>query len=649
MQEPNKNKEIIRKLDAVTNKIAYSGPDSKSSSKPASPNTTSESKFPKQQSPQNIKKNGSEVTAQPRKLYNSPCIRNNRNPNNTSAKNIPKSSPGIRKLSPPAENKGKLVDNNKCTNLLCKPKQEKQPATAKINQAIKPNLVSARGKQLAEKIKIGGIQRRAVSGGKEREAKSIKILPPKTREVSQNSADKGERVLSTLIQPKANNINLGKNQKKVLETERVQDIYFECGENAKVLQTHQDEPKIKMNDPISQEREKLISYNKQCKEMKNIIYIDLQIYGDVHPTTLDYYKFVRLIGKGAFGKVTLGIHKLTGKYVAIKTIDKCYMKDEISRKKVFQEVYILKKIRHANVIRLLEVFEGPKHMLIVMEYAGGGDLLKYIKTKGPLKEPEARTLFRQIIYGIGHIHSRHILHRDIKLDNILLDVEGGVKICDFGVSKLASKAETIKEQCGTPAYIAPEVINDEGYNGFYIDHWSLGVLLYAMICADVPFKAQNMKELLEVITTTPVPFNCPISENAKDLILGLLKIDPCKRLSIPEILSHPWMKEDSTDDIDENCDVFMGSKECGNPAASESSPNINTIDVSNLFFREQGKERLCYSDYCYISNDLYTHRIEEEYVRIIESFGYTRQLLIKGLQSGELNHATATYNLLVLP
>jgi hypothetical protein len=264
-QDIIKNKEIIRKLDAVSSKFAVSGQDSKPTSKPASPNTTSDSKFPKQQSPQNIKK-GVDDKAQPRKLYNSPCIRNNRNPNNTSAKNIPKSSPGIRKLSPPTDNKGKPVE--KCANLLCKPKQEKQPVAGKIVQAIKPSILSSRGKQLGEKILIGGIQRRAASGGKERETKSIKIIPPKPREVSQNSGEKGERVLSTLIQPKANNISAGKNQKKVLDTEKVQDIYFECGENAKVLQTHQDELKIKMNDPISQEREKLITYNKQCKESK---------------------------------------------------------------------------------------------------------------------------------------------------------------------------------------------------------------------------------------------------------------------------------------------------------------------------------------------------------------------------------------------
>lgn len=112
------------------------------------------------------------------------------------------------------------------------------------------------------------------------------------------------------------------------------------------------------------------------------------------PTTLNFYKFVKLIGKGAFGKVTLGVHKLTGKQVAIKTIEKNYMQDEFSKRKVFQEVYLLKKIKHSNVIRLLEVFESSKHLLMVMEYAGGGDLLRLIKRKGKLQESDAKFIFK---------------------------------------------------------------------------------------------------------------------------------------------------------------------------------------------------------------------------------------------------------------
>lgn len=120
-----------------------------------------------------------------------------------------------------------------------------------------------------------------------------------------------------------------------------------------------------LNDEVTQDREKLIQYVKAYVKKHN----------KVPHTTLDFYKCVKLLGKGAFGKITLGIHKLTGKYVAIKSIDKVNIKDEYSRRKVFQEVYILKKIRHSCVIRLLEVFESEKHFLMVMEYSGGGDLL----------------------------------------------------------------------------------------------------------------------------------------------------------------------------------------------------------------------------------------------------------------------------------
>jgi 5'-AMP-activated protein kinase, catalytic alpha subunit len=150
---------------------------------------------------------------------------------------------------------------------------------------------------------------------------------------------------------------------------------------------------------------------------------------------------------------------------------------------------LLKKVRHSNVIRLLEVFESPKHLLMVMEYAGGGDLLQYVKKRKRLEESEAKSIFKQIIYGLAHCHCRSVLHRDIKLDNILLDNDGQIKLCDFGVSRVIGKKQHITEQCGTPAYIAPEIISDVGYQGFAADIWSLGVLLYAMVCGTVPFKA----------------------------------------------------------------------------------------------------------------------------------------------------------------
>lgn len=207
------------------------------------------------------------------------------------------------------------------------------------------------------------------------------------------------------------------------------------------------------DDRIAKDREDLVKFNVEYVRMN----------GKIPPTAVEQYKFVKMIGRGAFGKVILGIHKLTGKYVAIKTIERSHMRDAASRKKVFREVRILERIQHANVIRLLEVFESAMHLLIVTEYAGGGDLQQLVKRRKRIPEPEAKDIFRQVVYGLAHIHARSILHRDIKLDNVLLDSDGThVKICDFGVSlPLDDKTAVLTEQCGTPAYIAPEVISGE--------------------------------------------------------------------------------------------------------------------------------------------------------------------------------------------
>ena len=247
------------------------------------------------------------------------------------------------------------------------------------------------------------------------------------------------------------------------------------------------------------------------------------------------------MGKGAFGKVTLGLHLLSGRHVAIKLVDKALMKDAYQRAKVLQEVHLLQKVRHRNVIRLLEVFESSQHLLMVMEYAGGGDLLQFVKKRRRVDEQEARRIFKQIVFGLAHCHCTNILHRDIKLDNILLDADGEIKICDFGVSRVVKRGQRITEQCGTPAYIAPEIISDVGYEGFAADIWSLGVLLYAMLSGTVPFKAQNMHDLHQLITTGAFSYPVELSPQAKDIINSMLVLDPARRISIPQILQHPWM------------------------------------------------------------------------------------------------------------
>lgn len=177
------------------------------------------------------------------------------------------------------------------------------------------------------------------------------------------------------------------------------------------------------------------------------------------PTTnTSFYKIGRFLGRGAFGKVNLALHKLSRKLVAIKSINKKFLQDDHSLRKIENEIALLRLMRHKSVVKLFETFETEKHYLFVMELCSGGDLLSYVRKRRKLAEPVAKYFFKQIVEGIGYIHSKNILHRDIKLDNILLDDKGHIKIADFGVGKYAKPGSTLYDQCGTPAYIAPEII-----------------------------------------------------------------------------------------------------------------------------------------------------------------------------------------------
>lgn len=164
---------------------------------------------------------------------------------------------------------------------------------------------------------------------------------------------------------------------------------------------------------------------------------------------------------------------------------------------MFQEIYIMKKMGVSGVCsRVMEVFETQAYMMVVMEYAPGGDLQGWVKQNGAMPEKEARNVVRQIVYGIAHIHSRSVAHRDIKLDNILIsrDVSGFIKakICDFGVSKIVKKGEMAFDLCGTPAYLAPEIVLNKPYSGFHVDLWSLGILLHGLLVGHLPFRAQTI-------------------------------------------------------------------------------------------------------------------------------------------------------------
>ena len=171
-----------------------------------------------------------------------------------------------------------------------------------------------------------------------------------------------------------------------------------------------------------------------------------------------------------------------------------------------------------------------------------------------------------------------------------------------------------------------------------------------MLQGAVPFKAKNMKDLYSLVKKGEFKFHSTISDDAKDLISKLLKLNPKERLTIPQVLNHPWIKDGAEEDSDTETENTNNS-DSPDFASEEIQGNINVINVDNIFYEKSQKSpvtKLSYDDYCYISQDFYTYQINESAIKQMESFGFTRQLIIDSIHKNELNHSTATYNLLTL-
>ena len=255
---------------------------------------------------------------------------------------------------------------------------------------------------------------------------------------------------------------------------------------------------------------------------------------------IEFYLFGREIGHGAFGKVNLCLHIASGHLVAMKTFVKKDLKYKETKDKLKNEVEVLSKLHHPFINQILDSFETETHFFIVMEYVCG-DLLSFIRKRNRLNEAAAKIIFKQIIEGLKYIHKKKIIHRDIKLDNILIDLTNTIKICDFGVSRKFEKGNLIYERCGTPAYIAPEIYAKIGYDGPQCDIWSAGVTLYYMLNGSLPFRGSNIQELEKLIISGDYEEIKDVSDEANDIIGGMLRVDPKKRLTVDEILKHPWL------------------------------------------------------------------------------------------------------------
>ncbi|KAJ0110463.1 hypothetical protein Patl1_00675 [Pistacia atlantica] len=368
-------------------------------------------------------------------------------------------------------------------------------------------------------------------------------------------------------------------------------------------------------------------------------------------TRVGKYELGRTLGEGSFAKVKFAKNVETGEFVAIKVVDR----DQVLRHKMVEqikrEISTMKLIKHPNVIKIIEVMASKTKIFIVLEFIDGGELFDKIAKNGRLKEDEARRYFQQLINAVDYCHSRGVYHRDLKPENLLLDSYGVLKISDFGLSAFSQQVQNVKTwerfhvpwqllkisrrlskafceifkvkadlltcfllqadgllhtACGTPNYVAPEVLNDKGYDGRTSDVWSCGVILFVLMAGFLPFDESNLLALYKKICRAD--FSCPpwFSPAARKFIKRILDPNPLTRITIPQILEDEWFikgykrpqfdKEEDVnlDDIDA---VFNDSKEHLVTERKEKPVSMNAFELisraqgfslENLFEKQTG-------------------------------------------------------------
>ena len=275
------------------------------------------------------------------------------------------------------------------------------------------------------------------------------------------------------------------------------------------------------------------------------------------------YVLGKTLGTGTYGKVKFA-HSLRLRHpVAVKIVSRKVAKD-VHLKFLPRELDALRSLKHKNIIQLIEVLETQDHVYIVMELAEGGDLLDYINKKRFLDDEDAKGLFHDLVDGLVECHRLRFVHRDLKCENMLLSKNYRLKISDFGFARRFTDTQKLQTYCGSYAYAAPEIIVGEPYLGRMADIWSIGVILYAMVCGKLPFKDKDAKTLLSDVASK-LHFPSRIDDKCKDLIKGILKYNPQDRLTLEEIKSHPWMSRTAGKKLQP-----VGSK----PIPSDSPPPI---------------------------------------------------------------------------
>ncbi|KAI8985294.1 kinase-like domain-containing protein [Pilobolus umbonatus] len=266
------------------------------------------------------------------------------------------------------------------------------------------------------------------------------------------------------------------------------------------------------------------------------------------------YVLQDVLGQGSFGSVKRAKRLSDDKEVAVKIIPKLKVKNHVDMVK--DEVAVLKDLHHPNVIGYYDTFESRDKFYLVFELATGGELFERLFERGKFSEKDAVVIMRSVLKGLEYIHHHNIVHRDMKPENLLFkttEPDSDLVICDFGIAKVNTQDVGLETICGSPGYVAPEVIKHQPY-GPAIDMWAVGVITFVLLCGYQPFQAEDQVELMDLITHARYDFHDRywknISEDAKSFIRSLLVLDPKKRMTATEALTHRWMTGDEAKDID---------------------------------------------------------------------------------------------------
>lgn len=257
-------------------------------------------------------------------------------------------------------------------------------------------------------------------------------------------------------------------------------------------------------------------------------------------TIIGEYKLLKTLEKGKFGVVKLGKHIVTGEKVAIKVSDKRQQKQR-SLDEMLKEADIMKRLDHHNIIKVREIIDTENTFYIIMEYASNGDLFSRLDC-GRMDETEAKEKFKQIISAIRYCHEeKNVIHLDLKPDNVLFDSQNNIKIADFGLSKEFVPGEKFFTFCGTPEYMAPEVFQGHKFDGPKVDVWSLGVMLYEMLTATLPFPGSTWPHIIERVLHGKYYVPEYISQDCRDLLSKMLVLDPSKRATMDVVMKDAWV------------------------------------------------------------------------------------------------------------